>query len=383
MRHLPTLRHICSLTAALTVALAVPAPGAAWAASPPTGAHDPAHSAPAAPDSLSALSWLVADAATGQVLAEHNAHRRLPPASTLKTLFAVTVLPRVPARKVHLVKESDLYGMGEGSSQVGVVPGLRYSAGDLWRGVFLRSGNDAVHVLAAMNGGWERTTRQMQTTAERLGASDTHVVSPDGYDAEGQVSSARDLVVFARAGLTNPAFAKYCATSVAQFPSGTDSRGHSGPSFEIQNTNRLLTGTPDVAPYPGLIGVKNGYTTNAGNTLVTAAHRKGRTLIVSVMNPQAGSVYEEARALLDWGFTAVGRVRPVASLPPVRARSVSAAGAAHRPAPAPAPAHEAAAHPVAARPAETDDPVPGIAIAAALLVPLGISLWLLRRRPKG
>src|SRR5207244_2240809 len=75
--------------------------------------------------------------------------------------------------------------------------------------------------------------------------------------------------------------------------------------------------------YDGLIGIKNGYTSHAGNTLVAAARRGGRTLVVTVMNPQSGggfAVYEEARRLLDWGFGAAGRVDPVGSLDALRAR---------------------------------------------------------------
>ena len=270
--------------------------------------------APQTPE-LSALSWLVADADTGEVLAAHNAHARLAPASTLKTLFALTVLPSAPGGAQHTVSGRELAGIGEGSSLVGVVPGHTYRVSDLWRGVFLNSGNDAVHVLAALNGGWEHTARQMQAKARALGALDTHVVSPDGYDADGQVSSAYDLAVFGRMGLRNPDFARYCSTAHATFP------GNDGTSFEIANTNRLLTGADGVAPYPGLIGVKNGYTTNAGNTLIAAARRDGRTLVATVMHPQQGGglqVYEEARALLDWGFDAADRVDPVGSLDALR-----------------------------------------------------------------
>ena len=61
-------------------------------------------------------------------------------------------------------------------------------------------GNDAVHTLSAMNGGTKATVAQMQQHAEELNAHDTHVVTPDGYDAPGQVSSAYDLSLFARAG---------------------------------------------------------------------------------------------------------------------------------------------------------------------------------------
>jgi D-alanyl-D-alanine carboxypeptidase (penicillin-binding protein 5/6) len=216
----------------------------------------------------------------------------------------------------HRVSEEDLAGIGEGSSLVGVEEGHTYRVADLWRGVFLNSGNDAVHVLAHLNGGWDTTAARMQAKARALGALDTHVISPDGYDTDGQVSSAFDLAVFGRAGLRNADFARYCSTAEAEFPG-------EGSSYAIQNTNRLLTGNDGVEPYPGLIGVKNGYTTHAGNTLVAAARRGGRSLVVTVMNPQAGggfTVYEEARELLDWGFAAAGRVDPVGSLDALRAR---------------------------------------------------------------
>lgn len=274
----------------------------------------PRSGAPALPD-VSALSWVVGDATTGEVLAAHDAHRALPPASTLKTLFALTVLPVLPADTRHTVTNRELQGIGAGSSLVGVQEGHTYQVSDLWRGVFLNSGNDAVHVLAAINGGVPSTVRQMQAKAHELGALDTHVVSPDGYDADGQVSSAYDLAVFGRAGLQNADFRRYCGTVESRFPA------NGAASFEIANTNRLLTGRDGVAAYPGLIGIKNGYTTNAGNTLVAAARHGGRTLIVTVMNPQrhrGHDVYEEARSLLDWGFTAAGRVTPVGSLLPER-----------------------------------------------------------------
>ncbi|MFD5800363.1 D-alanyl-D-alanine carboxypeptidase family protein [Streptomyces sp. NPDC127020] len=262
---------------------------------------------------VSALSWVVADAGSGDVLAAHDAHRPLPPASTLKTLFALTVLPVLPGGVRHEVSADELSGVGSGSSLVGVVEGHTYRVSDLWNGVFLNSGNDAVHVLASLTGGWSATVARMQAEARALGALDTQVRSPDGYDAPGQVSSAYDLAVFGRAGLHNPDFARYCGKVDALFP------GRDGEAYGIMNTNRLLTGADGVEPYPGLIGVKNGYTSNAGNTLIAAAHRDGRTLVVSVMNPQEGgghAVYEEARSLLDWGFEASGLVEPVGSLTP-------------------------------------------------------------------
>lgn len=332
----PAVRHAAAGAAALLLVLPVPMASASPAGvaepTPPARSFvDPARlarsgtqvqllrGAPRLP-SLSALSWVVADATTGEVLAARDAHRRLPPASTLKTLFALTALPRNDPDERHTVSDAELTGIGEGSSLVGVKEGYTYKVSDLWNGVFLSSGNDAVHVLAAMNGGWKSMARQMQAKARALGAHDTHVVSPDGYDAPGQVSSAYDLAVFGRAGLQDPEFTRYCSTRYADFPAGSW-------SFGIANTNRLLTGADGVARYPGLIGIKNGYTSNAGNTLVAGARRGARTLVVSVMNPQWGgglAVYEEARALLDWGFDAAGRVQPVGSLKPAQTRRAGA-----------------------------------------------------------
>ncbi|MCZ9340310.1 serine hydrolase, partial [Streptomyces sp. TRM76130] len=151
-----------------------------------------------------ALSWVVADADSGQVLAAHDAHRRLPPASTLKTLFALTVLPVLPGGIRHEVRPEELAEVGPGSSLVGVAEGRTYRVADLWNGVFLNSGNDAVHVLAALSGGWREAAARMEAKARALGARDTEVRSPDGYDAPGQVSSAFDLTLFGRAGLRNP-----------------------------------------------------------------------------------------------------------------------------------------------------------------------------------
>jgi D-alanyl-D-alanine carboxypeptidase (penicillin-binding protein 5/6) len=327
----------------------------------------PRAGAPKVPD-VSALSWVVADARSGAVLAAHDAHRKLPPASTLKTLFALTVLPALPGGLRHRVQAQELTGIGPGSSLVGVAEDRTYQVSDLWRGVFLSSGNDAVRVLAALNGGWRTTAARMQAKARALGARDTRVVSPDGYDAPGQVSSAYDLAVFGRAGLRNADFARYCRTVEARFP------GRGGWSYGIRNTNRLLTGSDGVARYPGLIGVKNGYTSGAGHTLVAAARRGGRTLVVTVMNPQTGGglrVYEEARSLLDWGFAAAGRVAPVGSLDAFKARPV--AGPEVRPAVA------------AVAPAEPDAGWPkGLAVVAAAALGAGIVALAMRvagRRP--
>ncbi|MGR4883100.1 D-alanyl-D-alanine carboxypeptidase family protein [Streptomyces sp. LARHCF249] len=284
--------------------------------------------APALPSNLTGRSWIVADAESGEVLAAHNAHWRLPPASTMKMLFADTVLPGLPKEQVHKVTDEDMEGVGPGSSLVGVKEDHEYSVHDLWLGVFLRSGNDAVHVLSAMNGGIDKTVKDMQAHAEELQALDTHVVSPDGYDAPEQVSSAYDLTLIARSGLQKHDFREYCGTVEAKFP-GLQEPGKPRDYFEIQNTNRLMTGAGGISPYKGIAGVKNGNTTMAGSTFTGAAQKGARKLLVTVMNPGAGganSVYEETAALFDWGFAAAGKVKPVGELVPPKSADTSPHG---------------------------------------------------------
>jgi D-alanyl-D-alanine carboxypeptidase (penicillin-binding protein 5/6) len=335
----------------------------------------PKAGAPALPKQLTGRSWIVADAKTGEVLAAGNPHWKLAPASTLKMLFADTVLPKFDKNKSYTVKDSDLQGMGEGSSLVGIKEKTPYKVHDLWNGVFLRSGNDAVHVLCAMNGGVPKTVKEMQAKARELGALDTTVRSPDGYDMPGQLSSAYDLTLFARAGLKNKDFRGYAGTPSAQFPGELPKKGKKRESFGIQSTNRLLGGYPGIERYRGIIGVKNGFTTNAGNTFTGAAERGGRTLLVTVMHPEGGhhEVYTESAALLDWGFAAAGKVKPIGTLNTEHA----AAGAAKRGEGA---SGGDAKKSTASKVADSFAWGPGLWITAAMALLLAGAIWYLRGR---
>ncbi|MFF8094237.1 D-alanyl-D-alanine carboxypeptidase family protein [Streptomyces sp. NPDC016675] len=395
---------LTALAALTPGALAAPDPSASPSATPPAsmstvgGARlgkpgtqvSLAGGVPVLPKDLTARSWIVADAESGDVLAAHNAHWRLAPASTLKMLFADTLLPKWPKSTKHKVVPSDLVDVGAGSSMVGIKEDETYTVHDLWLGVFLRSGNDAVHVLSAMNGGVESTVAEMNDHAEELQALDTNVVTPDGYDAPEQVSSAYDLTLFARSGLQKKDFREYASTVSAKFPGETkkDKKGRtSREPFEIQNTNRLLSGDSDVDVYPGIAGVKNGNTTNAGSTFTGVAEQGGKVLLVTVMNPakdEHNEVYKETARLFDWGFKAAGKVEPVGELVPPR----SAAQAS--PAPDDTAVGEAGGtgkgaagtKPVAGAPAADGSSGVGVAagIAGGLLVLLAGGVFLINRK---
>lgn len=293
---------------------------------------------------IEAAAWLVADAATGSVLAGYDAHLPLPPASTIKLLTALAVLPAIDPDQSYTASQDN--GRVEGS-RVGMVPGETYSLADLKHGLFLASGNDAAYGLAELVGGLAACIELMNAEAARLGAFDTHAVTPHGLDEPGQVSSAYDLALFGRAVLTDADLAEIAQTRAYDFP------GLDGQTFQIQNQNRLL------GSYDGAIGLKTGYTTEAGHTLVAAAERDGTRLVVTVLGAE-GRAEPVAAALLDWGFAAAGTAEPVGVL--VTPEDVAAAAEAQ--------VEEEAADPPASQSEE-----PSAADSADLALGSGIPPW--------
>src|SRR3954466_12231741 len=158
--------------------------------------------APALPRGLNASSWLVADADTGEVLAARAPHAQHLPASTLKVLTAVTLLPRLEPSRLVRVTYDDAAVDG---SKVGLVPGMRYSIDTLFASMLVVSANDAAGALAEAAGGLPATVPAMDLTAQPLPAFATHARAPSGLDATSETTSAYDLALIARAGLRMPA----------------------------------------------------------------------------------------------------------------------------------------------------------------------------------
>jgi D-alanyl-D-alanine carboxypeptidase (penicillin-binding protein 5/6) len=340
------------------------------------------------PPAVKAASYVVADLSSGNVLVAKAAHRRLLPASALKSLTALTLLPRLRPETQVRAEPGDLV---EGS-KVGIAPGSTYTVQQLMQGMMLSSGNDAATALARAAGGVPQTVARMQTEALALGARDTVVRNPSGLDAAGQVTSAYDLALVARAGMRLPAFRQLVATRRAQFP-GKQLPGKHRAGYEIQNHNRLL------ANYEGAIGVKNGYTVAARWSVVGAASRGGRTYVVTALRRGDGS-WRPTAALLDWAFTYGGQARPVGRLvnrgealaaPAAPASPASPSSTAARtpqatPTTAAAPAEQAAApaptEPAARQPGTAARVARGVVVAALGLAAVVGILALLNARAR-
>jgi D-alanyl-D-alanine carboxypeptidase (penicillin-binding protein 5/6) len=248
------------------------------------------------PPAVSATSWLVADLDTGEVLGGCGPHVYGTPASVQKLLLAATAMDDLDAgRKVQITAE-DL-DIEPGSSAVGLVAGGRYDVRTLWLGLLLNSGNDAANALARVaggSGGVRGTVAEMNTLAERLGAYQTHAVTPSGLDGPGQFTSAYDLALIARACFGQADFRRYALTRSAQIPAQPKAKG-----FQIQNENKLIYN------YPGALGGKTGFTTLARHSYVGAAARGGRRLVVTLLGAEARPLrgWQQGAALLDWGFS--------------------------------------------------------------------------------
>jgi D-alanyl-D-alanine carboxypeptidase (penicillin-binding protein 5/6) len=266
---------------------------------------------------IDAGSYMVSDADTGEVLAAKDPHGLFLPASALKTLTSVTLIPRL--NRKALIRPTQQTCDVEGT-KVGMSPTMKYRVEDLFRAMLMVSGNDAALALTQAGGGLKPTLTAMNAEAKRLQADDTLAASPNGLDVDlglslkTQHTSAYDLSLFLKQGLTLPDFREYIATTDAEFPAPASKeerkKGKKVGGYPIRSHDRLLPTEPYA--YQGMIGGKNGYTVHAGQTFVGAARRNGHTIIVSLMHGDV--LWQNVVKLLDWGFKADGTVRPIGSL---------------------------------------------------------------------
>jgi len=251
-----------------------------------------------------ATGWVVADLDSGAVLAAQNARAQLAPASTLKMLTALALSPPLEDGQVYTASRAVTEVDG---SKAGMVEGAEYQVVDLLHALLMSSSNDAAIALGELSGGPEQAVARMNTVAAGLGADDTLAVNTSGLDAAGQVSSARDLVLIGRQVLADDRLAGIVVRPLYPFPGVGTGFEPARPRFQIGNHNKLL------GRYDGAIGLKNGYTVAARGSLVSAAERDGRRLVVALVRTE-GSASTQTADLLDWAFALPADIEPVTTL---------------------------------------------------------------------
>jgi D-alanyl-D-alanine carboxypeptidase (penicillin-binding protein 5/6) len=247
------------------------------------------------PPSITSKAAILQDLDSGQVLASKSPRAKRPIASLTKIMTALVVLTEANPDDTVVVSGN---AAAQPGSSLGLLAGERISVRELMYAILLQSSNDAAVALAEHVGGSVGGfLDRMNDRARRLGMTDTYFTSPSGLDDSGY-SSARDLAIVTRAAFADPLFAKIVQTKFHKVPAP------SGPPRRIQNRNILLW------LYPGAIGGKTGFTTPAGHCLIAAADHEGVRLLVVALGSggdDAGGVFNDGAALLNYGYTAFRR----------------------------------------------------------------------------
>ena len=240
----------------------------------------------AAPETAAA-AFILMEAGSGRVLAARNETQKRSIASTTKIMTCLVALEHSALTEQVTVKREHLR---EGSSMY-LLEGETLTMEELLYGLMLPSGNDAAECIAAHcggsggSGGSAQFVRWMNEKAKALGMEHTSFMNPSGLDEAGHGSCALDMARLAAYAMQNPTFARIVSTRTASVGTRT-----------MTNHNKLL------ASYSGCVGLKTGYTGDAGRTLVTCAERGGMRLIAVTLHD--GSDWADHAALYDYGFSA-------------------------------------------------------------------------------
>ena len=251
-------------------------------------------------DHLYGDACIVINATTGEVLFEHNSTQRMYPASTTKIMTLLLALESGHLYDLVTIPQSAA-DVPADSSLVPVHPGEQMTMDALLHGLIIRSGNDAANAVATLCGGTvEDFVDDMNKKAEALGAKNTHFVNPHGYHDENHYTTAQDLAIIARAGLTDAEFCRIVTCLSYPLPP-TDDR----PADVLTCTHELFD--PESEYYiPYAAGVKSGYTSAAGFCYVGAAQTKQGTLIAVVLHaPTRNRAWLDMKKLFLYGYAAM------------------------------------------------------------------------------
>ena len=230
--------------------------------------------------SVSAAAWAVYDATAERFLATGNADEQRRMASTTKIMTALVALENFQLdAEVEFSREM----MAEGSSMY-LKLGEKAALADLLRGLMMMSGNDAARAIASLaDGGEDGFVELMNAKARSMGLKSTSFANPNGLDADGHYTTARELALIAAEGMKNETFREIVSTASGVFAGRA-----------MTNHNKLLRSVD------GCVGVKTGYTTGAGRCLVSAVERDGRLIIITTLYDP--NDWRDHKALAEWAF---------------------------------------------------------------------------------
>ena len=242
-----------------------------------------------------AKSAILIEASTGEIMWEKNAHEKLAPASMTKMMSMLLVVESIDKGNL---KWDQMITVSEnaskmGGSQILLETGEQMSVEDLFKGVAIASGNDAVVALGeAIGGSEEMFVKMMNDRAKELGLTETNFKNPHGLDEENHYSSAHDMAMIGKELVKHKKVLEYTGIYEDYLRKGTSKE------FWLVNTNKL------VRFFKGVDGLKTGYTDTAGYCLTATIEKDGMRLISVVMGePEATTRSSETTGLINYGFS--------------------------------------------------------------------------------
>ncbi len=246
---------------------------------------------------IEADGGILMDASTGAILYGKNIHNAYYPASITKILTALIVIERCSLDETVTFSHDAVYNVEAGSTSAGLDEGDVLSVRDCLYALLLKSANEVANALAEhVAGSIDGFSQLMNEKAASLGCVDSHFANPSGLNNENHYTSAYDMALISQAALQNETFMKIDSTLYYDLPvtkrNPEGARIYPGHKMLKKNLSEY---------YEGCLGGKTGYTSLAGNTLVTFAERDGLRLIAVILNGHQ-SHYRDTKALLDFGF---------------------------------------------------------------------------------
>lgn len=241
-----------------------------------------------------AKSAILIEASTGEIIFEKNSHERLVPASMTKMMSMLLIIESV---EKGIISWDEMVTVSEnassmGGSQILLETNEKMSVSDLFKGIAVASGNDAVVAMAEKIAGTEEAfVDMMNNKAKELGLKDTNFKNPHGLDTANHYSSAYDMAMIAKELVKHEEVFKYTSIYEDYLRQNTDKE------IWLVNTNKL------VRFYDGVDGLKTGYTAGAGYCLTATAKKNGMRIIAVVMGePDSKTRNAEVTSMLDYAF---------------------------------------------------------------------------------
>lgn len=246
--------------------------------------------------SIKSEAAILVEVSTGRILYEKNSTEKMWPASTTKIMTAILVIENGNLNDMVTVTETAIGNIPSGYVTCDLQIGEEISVGDLLNALMIKSANDAAYVLAEHIGGSiDGFSDLMNQKARELGCTGTHFVNPNGIHDDRHYSTAYDLYLIATYAMKNQTFRELVSQTEAVLPA---TNLYPNEDRILKTTNALIN--PDSTNYyKNAIGIKTGYTSQAGNCLVSEASRDGLEFISVVLN---GDRFPDSIKLFDYAY---------------------------------------------------------------------------------